>query len=48
MNFSRETLNSSEAAITKMWNFFFQKFVDKILQKYLLCNNSELLLYIYF
>ena len=28
--------------------YFFQKFVDKILQKYILCISSELLLYIYF
>ena len=34
---------------TKMSSeFFFQKFVDKILQKHLLCINSELLLYIWF
>ena len=33
---------------TLMLIIFFQKFVDKILQKQLLCISSELLLYIYF
>ena len=28
--------------------YLFQKFIEKILQKYLLCISSELLLYIYF
>ena len=28
--------------------FFFQKFVNKILQKHLICISSELPLYIYF
>ena len=28
--------------------YLFQKFIEKILQKYLLCTISELLLYIYF
>ena len=49
MNFSRETLNSNESSHPlKCEFFFFQKFVDKILQKHFLCISSELLLYIYF
>ena len=42
------TKHFSQFSLKCLLKYFFQKFVDKILQKHLFCISSELLLYIYF
>ena len=38
----------SQFSLKCLLKYFFQKFVDEILQKHLFCISSELILYIYF